>query len=134
MGEFVNPPDHGPIVIVEDGGGLVDKYEQAMLQYWIEKRRVEIKGSCRSACMMALAVPNVCVHRSAVVKVHQAYEPKTGIRHPEVTARMVNMMPARVKEHLSGHVTDWYNSTTTMSGTTLISLGIPECKTTRADR
>jgi hypothetical protein len=93
MGDFTTPPpNNAPVAIYEDGGGLVTKYQQMAMQYRLEGRKVKILGSCRSACVMALSVPNVCVGPNAVVKAHQAYEADTGVRRPDVTAVMMNSL------------------------------------------
>lgn len=128
MSDFTEPPAiYRPVVINNDGGGLVEQYESAVRRYTIEGREVRIKGSCRSACILSLAVPNVCVYPSAVVKAHNAYEQNTGVRRPDVTARMLSSLPTKIRSRLSGQVTDSYNSHTILRGSELISLGIREC-------
>ena len=131
MGEFTEPPAiYRPVVINNDGGGLVDSYEASVNRYTLEGREVRIKGSCRSACILSLAVPNVCVYPSAVVKAHNAYEQRTGVRRPDVTARMLSWLPTRIQSRLRGQVTDSYNSHTILTGNELISLGIRRCQDT----
>jgi hypothetical protein len=128
MGEFTNPPAiYRPVVINNDGGGLVDNYEAAVNRYTVEGREVRIKGSCRSACILSLAVPNVCVYPSAVVKAHNAYEQNTGLRRPDVTARMLSWLPTKIQSRLRGRITDSYNTQTVLSGSELISLGVRRC-------
>lgn len=128
MGEFLNPPAiYSPVVINNDGGGLVDSYEEAVRRYTIEGREVRIKGSCRSACILSLSVPNVCVYPSAVVKAHNAYEQNTGIRRPDVTARMLSSLPTRIQSKLRGQISDLYNSHTILTGNELIKLGVRQC-------
>ena len=59
MGDFTAPPpNNAPVAIYEDGGGLVKKYQEMAFQYKLEGRKVKILGSCRSACVLALSVPN----------------------------------------------------------------------------
>jgi hypothetical protein len=128
MSDFTEPPAiYRPVVINNDGGGLVDSYESAVRRYTVEGREVRIKGSCRSACILSLAVPNVCVYPNAVVKAHNAYEQNTGRRRPDVTARMLAFLPTRIQSRLNGRVTDSYNTQTVLSGSELISLGIRQC-------
>ena len=128
MSEFLDPPALiRPVVIHNDGGGLVKDYELAVNRYTIEGREVQIKGSCRSACILSLAVPNVCVYPSAVVKAHQAYEADTGIRRPDVTARMLSWLPTKIQYRLSGKVTATYTSQSILKGDELIALGIRKC-------
>ena len=128
MGDFINnQAAHNPIVIYQDGGGLVTKYQNAAMQYNLERRQVKILGECRSACILALSVKNVCVGPKAVVMAHMAYEKDTGIRRPDVTAQMIDTLPYRVKAHLEGHIEREYTPHTTMNYATLKSLGIKEC-------
>ena len=91
MSPFLYPPPDikQPVVIYNDGGGLVTKYFEQAYRYKMEGRRVEIRGSCRSACILALSVPNVCVSPAAEVKAHNAYEKYTGVRRPDVTEEML---------------------------------------------
>ena len=124
MSDFTLPPEHGPVVIVEDGGGLVTEYEAAFWRYYAQNRRVIIKGSCRSACILALGEPNVCIYRSAVVKAHMAYEQRTGVLRPDVTNQMMKYLPWRVSAQLKGRLGVNY---TTLTGSQLIQLGVSEC-------
>ena len=128
MSEFLDPPALvRPIVINNDGGGLVDKYETAVRRYTLEGREVRIKGSCRSACILSLSVPNVCVYPGAVVKAHNAYEMDTGVRRPDVTARILSSLPYRVRLKLEGQVRDQYWKGSILTGSDLIKLGIRNC-------
>lgn len=132
MGDFTAPPpNNAPVAIYEDGGGLVTKYQQMAWQYRMEGRKVKILGSCRSACVLALSVPNVCVGRNAVVKAHQAYERDTGVRRPDVTAMMMDGLPTKVRQRLEPNITTNYNPKTTLDYDDLVSLGIKPCDTVR---
>jgi len=128
MGAFLNPPPPPAIVIVEkDGGGLVADYEAAVSRYNAENRRVEIRGSCRSACSLALGVKNVCVGKGAVVKWHQAYEKYTGAPRPDITERMLGYLPWRVRNQVRGKIQERYSPGATLTQEQLIALGIPDC-------
>jgi len=130
MGAFLNPPPPPAIVIVEkDGGGLVADYEAAVSRYNAENRRVEIRGSCRSACSLALGVKNVCVGKGAVVKWHQAYEKYTGAPRPDITERMLGYLPWRVRNQVRGKIQERYSPGATLTQEQLIALGIPDCDT-----
>ena len=126
---FLYPPPAitQPVVIREDGGGLVSKYMDQVHIYNAEGRRVEIRGSCRSACTMALAVKNVCVGTRAVVKWHNAYNEITGERRPDVTAKMIEPLPAKVRAYISGKVQDDYTYASILDYNELRKLGIPDC-------
>ena len=106
MSPFLYPPPDikQPVVIYNDGGGLVTKYFEQAYRYKMEGRRVEIRGSCRSACILALSVPNVCVSPAAEVKAHNAYEKYTGVRRPDVTEEMLAELPNNIRQIGRAHV------------------------------
>ena len=128
MGDFIHPPSgYAPVAIYEDGGGLVDQYRNAAWEYNLTGRQVKILGSCRSACIYALSVKNVCVGPNAVVKAHMAYERDTKVLRQDITARMMDALPARIYERLNGNITKEYNSKTILTYQDLISLGVRKC-------
>lgn len=132
MGDFTAPPpNNAPVAIYEDGGGLVKKYQEMAFQYRLEGRKVKILGSCRSACVLALSVPNVCVGKNAVVKAHQAYEADTGVSRPDITYQMMSSLPDRVRQRLEPNVTKAYNPRTILDYDDLVSLGIKPCDSYR---
>ena len=128
------PPNHAPVVITEDGGGLVQKYLDQAIRYAREKREVQIAGSCRSACVLALAIDNVCVWPSAEVKVHHAYEPDTMKIRYDVTKMMTDVLPKRIQDRLRGNIRIDYWEGATMTGDELVSLGVRRCDLTTASR
>jgi hypothetical protein len=129
MGIFLSPPPdiRQPVVIQSDGGGLVEDYKWQAMQYRLEKRRVEIRGSCRSACILALSVPNVCVAPGAVVKAHHAYNVDTKEIRYDITESMLAQLPPAVRARLAGNITVDYNPKATLDYTQLRSLGIRDC-------
>jgi hypothetical protein len=129
-GVFINPTSTGPVVIYNDGGGVVTSHQTAVQRYNYENRRVEIRGSCRSACTLALAVKNVCVAPGAVLKWHHAYNPQTGIPVYSVTEEMLDMIPTKVRRVVEGHITINYNERATLDYQQLVALGIPDCSST----
>lgn len=132
MSEFISPPPNmQPIAIYEDGGGLVDKYRIMAAQYRLEGRQVKILGSCRSACVLALSVPNVCVGPSAIVKAHSAYEQSSGRLRPDVTASMMQDLPYNIRSKIEPNITRQYNPAATLTYRQLIGLGIPDCSKAR---
>ena len=141
MGAFFPPPPPPyAVVITHDIGGFVNQYEEAVARYNLEGRRVEIRGQCRSACTLALAVNNVCVGPGAVVAWHEAYEEfSRRIRH-DVTERMLSSLPYAIKAHLDGKIKTSYTEAATLNYYQLLSLGIADCnnlpaptKSVRAD-
>lgn len=129
MSPFLYPPPDvkQPVAIYNDGGGLVDAYIAQARKYRLEKRRVEIRGSCRSACIMALSVPTVCVAPGAVVKAHNAYEQSTGTIRPDVTDMMLSELPYRIRVRLDGKIKTFYSTEATLDYDDLRSLGINDC-------
>ena len=121
------PPKVDPIVIVEDGGGTVAKYQDLVRRYNYENREVRIMGSCRSACILFLGVKNVCVGPQAVVKAHYAYEPNTQRIRLDITAEMMNEIPYRVSARLTPYMTEHYNKMTILNSGQLQDLGIRRC-------
>lgn len=129
MQDFLKTPLTGaPVEIVEDGGGLVSEYQRKAQQYTFERRRVEIKGSCRSACVIALSVPDVCVWPGAVVKAHHAYEKYTGVVRGDVTKQLLEDLPPKVKYVLKENISTNYNAATTLTYDELRSYGIADCR------
>ena len=126
------PPNHAPVVITEDGGGLVQKYLDQAYRYAIEKREVQIAGSCRSACVLALAIDKVCVWPEAEVKVHHAYDRDTGRIRYDVTNLMTSALPKKIQQRLEGNIRVDYWPGATMTGEELISLGVRRCDLTSA--
>jgi hypothetical protein len=115
------------IVVTEDHGGYVDRYEKAVETYNAQGNRVEIRGICNSACTLALAVKNVCVGEGAYVKWHQAYEPNTQRLRPDVTRRMLSGLPSSLRNYLNGKIQRDYTQETSLHFEQLVSLGIPDC-------
>ena len=126
------PPDiKQPVVIYNDGGGLVDRYISQAHQYALEKRRVEIRGSCRSACTLALSVPLVCASPGAQVKMHHAREEYSGKERRDITDQMLAELPVLIRQRLEGHIQYNYSREATLEYEDLRSLGIPDCDNSR---
>ena len=129
------PPDiRQPVIIREDGGGEVTQYMAKAFEYKIEGRRVEIRGSCRSACLLALSVPKVCVTEGAVVKAHHAYESATGSLRPDVTNKMLAELPSNIRQELDGKIQRNYTADSTLTYDELRKLNVPDCNSTKSVR
>jgi len=126
-GVFINPPNDGPVVIYNDGGGVVTSYQNAVYRYNYSHRRVEIRGSCRSACTLALAVNNVCVGPGAILKWHHAYNPQTGAPVYSVTNDMMAMTPTKIRRLVEPNIGINYNPNATLNYQQLVALGVPDC-------
>ena len=128
------PPNMEPVAIYSDGGGLVDKYRTAAYQYRTEGRLVKILGPCRSACVLALSVPNVCVGPNAVVKAHHAYEQDSGKLRPDMTLAMMNELPNSIRKEIEPHIQKQYTDGATLTYSKMRSLGIPDCSQVKPER
>lgn len=122
MGYLSPPPSPAPVIVYKDVGGLVTDYEAQTEQYRRENREVRLH-ECRSACTLALSLPNVCVYPDAKVKFHQAYNEITRETDYGVSAKLFASYPAAVQARL-GYLTREYR---VLSGTELIALGMRNC-------
>ncbi len=127
MGYLSPPPSPQPVVVYKDVGGLVSDYEARTEDYRRENREVRLH-ECRSACTLALSLPNACVYPDAKLKFHQAYNELTREADPGVSARLFDSYPAAVRDRL-GYLTRQYK---VLSGVELIALGVRDCA--RGDR
>lgn len=128
MQDFIHtPPGNSPVAIYEDGGGLVELYQTKAIQYSMENRRVEIRGSCRSACILALSVPTVCATPGAVVKAHYAYEKDTKKVRLDVTNDMLNTLPRNISTVIEKNIQKNYTEGATLNYSELRELGVPAC-------
>lgn len=133
LGFLATPPDiRQPVIIEDDRGGLVDLYERTVIRYNLENRRVEIRGSCRSACTLALGVKNVCVAKGAQVRWHHAYNSYTGATRADITRRMLSQIPLRIAQAVGPYIAVNYNDRATLNYAELIKLGVSDCDDNKA--
>ncbi|WP_171015111.1 hypothetical protein [Methylocystis sp. B8] len=123
MGYLSPPPMPAPVVVYKDVGGLVSDYEAITERYRRENREVRLH-ECRSACTLALSLPNVCVYPDAKVKFHQAYNAINRETDLGVSSQLFASYPAAVQARL-GHLTREYR---VLTGTELIALGMRNCE------
>lgn len=128
------PPNMEPVAIYNDGGGLVDQYRVAAWRYRAEGRQVKILGSCRSACVLALSVPNVCVGPGAVVKAHHAYELGSRRLRPDITQAIMRELPDNIRGEIEPNVQKDYNDGSTLTYSEMRSLGIPDCSQVKPEK
>jgi hypothetical protein len=122
LGYLTPPPAPAPVVVYKDVGGLVSDYQAQTEIYRREGREVRLH-ECRSACTLALSLPNVCVYPDAQVKFHLAYNAINHETDAAVSEQLFSSYPPAVQERL-GYLTRKYK---VLSGTELISLGIRNC-------
>ncbi|MGH6800024.1 MAG: hypothetical protein ACRECZ_01180 [Methylocella sp.] len=116
------PPMPAPVVVMKDVGGLVSDYQRQTAIYRASEREVRLH-ECRSACTMALGLPNVCVYPDSTLKFHFAYDPRNHQANSQVSQQLFDSYPAAVRERL-GTLTRNYK---VLSGSELIKLGIRDC-------
>ena len=122
LGYLTPPPAPAPVIVMKDTGGLVDKYWEQTAAYRSEGREVRLH-ECRSACTMALSLPNVCVYPSSVLKFHLAYDWNTKEVSSWESSKLYASYPPAVQQRL-GQLTRAYKN---LSGSELIRLGIRNC-------
>jgi hypothetical protein len=122
LGYLSPPPNPSPVIVYKDTGGLVSDYEAVTELYRRQNREVRLH-ECRSACTLALSLPNVCVYPDAQVKFHQAYNALTREVDLGVSQKLFDSYPAPVRARL-GALTRQYK---VLSGRDLIALGMRNC-------
>ncbi|MBV8849795.1 MAG: hypothetical protein JOZ16_09465 [Methylobacteriaceae bacterium] len=120
------PPLPAPVVVTKDVGGYVDEYRARTELYRAQDREVRLH-ECRSACTLALSLPNVCVYPDSLVKFHAAYDPRNKAINWDETQKLFSTYPAPVQARL-GTLTREYKI---LSGAELISLGVRDCNERR---
>ena len=109
-----------------DQGGLIRDYRARAKKL----DRVEIRGTCVSACTMYLAVRGVCVDKYALLWFHAAHDPDTRKISAAGNAALVAHWPAPVRDWAArvgalGSVSFTWRRT--LSGVELIAMGVPAC-------
>jgi hypothetical protein len=122
MGYLYPPPGDAPVIVTKDVGGDVRAYSAQTTAYIQSGRQVRLH-ECRSACTLALAVPNVCVYPDSVLRFHKAYNPITKATNEDVSNAMLSAYPPAVRQRL-GVLTRQYKS---LTGSELIRLGVRDC-------
>lgn len=122
---YVPPPQI--VVVVQDSGGIVSRYEDMVAKYISEGRRIEIRGMCSSACTLVLTSPNACVAKNGEAAWHQAFDSETHDVLPQVTKRMIEKLPPRLREYLDGRIQRDYTPATILGYEQLTALGVKSC-------
>ncbi len=126
MSYLLPPPDPAPVVVMKDVGGFVSQYHEQTELYRASDREVRLH-ECRSACTLALSLPNVCVYPTSILKFHKAYDQRTKVADEWVSYQMMMSYPPAVREKL-GTLTRKYR---VLTGSELIRLGVRDCNTPR---
>jgi hypothetical protein len=110
------------VIVTKDVGGFVTEYQNQTALYRASQREVRLH-ECRSACTLALSLPNVCVYPDSILKFHLAYDPRNHQPNTDVSQQMFATYPAAVQARL-GTLTRDYK---VLRGSELIRLGIRDC-------
>ena len=120
------PPMPAPVIVMKDVGGFVTDYQNRTALYRASDREVRLH-ECRSACTLALSLPNVCVYPNSTLKFHLAYDPRNHETNTEVSRQLFESYPPAVQARL-GTLTRNYK---VLTGSELIKLGIRDCNEPR---
>ena len=130
MEYFNSPYPPAVVTIVDDSGGEFQEYLIRMHKYRLNGTKVALVN-CRSACTMALSLPNVCVYPHSVLKFHAAYYEDTKQIAERETKIIFQMYPVAVRQKLGSLEREFK----TLTGKQLIQLGVSSCSSkVRADR
>ena len=116
------PPFPAPVVVMKDVGGFVSEYQAQTARFRQEGREVRLH-ECRSACTLALSLPNVCVYPTSLLKFHKAYNANTRAVDEGVSSELFRSYPAAVQARLGGLTREYK----VLTGRELIALGLREC-------
>ena len=116
------PPEPTPVIVTKDVGGLVSDYRERTELYRAQNREVRLH-ECRSACTLALSLPNVCVYPDSQLKFHQAYNEITKETDLGISDELWRSYPQAVRARL-GTLTRQYQ---VIRGRDLIAMGIRDC-------
>ena len=115
-----------PVVVMKDVGGFVNEYQSQTELYRATDREVRLH-ECRSACTLALSLPNVCVYPDSALKFHMAYDPRNHQSNYDVSQQLFNSYPPAVRERLGSLTRDYK----VLRGAELIALGVRDCNAPR---
>jgi hypothetical protein len=115
-----------PVVVMKDVGGYVNEYQNQTELYRASDREVRLH-ECRSACTLALSLPNVCVYPDSTLKFHMAYDPRNHQSNYDVSQQLFNSYPPAVRERLGSLTRDYK----VLRGAELITLGVRDCNAPR---
>ena len=111
---------------MKDVGGYVNEYQSHTELYRATDREVRLH-ECRSACTLALSLPNVCVYPDSTLKFHMAYDPRNHQSNYDVSQQLFNSYPPAVRERLGSLTRDYK----VLRGAELIALGVRDCSAPR---
>lgn len=119
---------HGPAP--HDPGGRLSDYIGKIRAAEANNVRVELRGTCVSACTMFLGAKRVCVAPEATFWFHSAYDEKTGRIDPRANHTMSMFWPDPVNEwamKAGVFESTVFTMRRRLTGDQLIKMGVPKC-------
>lgn len=118
-------------IIRNDGGGVVSEYMHTVRAAIITGQRVEIRGSCDSACTLWLAV--ACVRPNARLGFHGPSSAVYGIglppeEHDRIAQEMAQFYPPQIARWFLSGPANQVLGMTYISGQEAIKMGAKGCK------
>jgi hypothetical protein len=83
--------------IDNDSGGRFSEYIERIRDFYQSAEEVKIRGPCISACMLYLALPNICVGTRTSFHFHAPRDRDTNKVDPEFVAYFVSLYPPWVR-------------------------------------
>ena len=119
-----------PMIVTSDRGGYLAARSDEINRMRAIGQRVELRGTCLSACTMYLSLPNICVAPNAVFGFHGPS--KSGTPLPQ---RDFDYWSGVMAANYSEPLRSWFmtearymiNGYYQMSGAQLIAMGYPRC-------
>lgn len=106
-----------------DIGGDFAAYRRQTERYRKSGRHVQLL-ECRSACTLALSLPNVCVYPRSILRFNHPWRRGSGTIDHAASDELFRSYPAAVRKRL-GYLTRKFVS---LEGRELIALGIADCR------
>jgi len=118
------------IIIQSDRGGLIAQRNERIRGYRAAGQRIELRGTCLSACTMYLSLPNACVASNATFGFHGPTRNGRSLP-PQEFDHFSRLMADNYREPLRS----WFMSTArhrtagyySLSGAELINMGYRSC-------
>lgn len=114
-----------------DNGGLIERYVIKVHVANRRRERVEIRGTCVSACTLLLGAADVCVHRDAMLWFHAAYNLDTKIIDAGATRKMALYWGPKVAawaRSVGATESVAFTRRRALSGEEAIRLGVAACE------
>jgi hypothetical protein len=118
------------LIVNSDRGGKLGQRSREIRSLRAEGKRVELRGTCLSACTMYLSLPNVCVSSSARLGFHGPTRNGQQLSQREFD-HWSDVMADNYREPLRSWFLTQARYTTSgyvqVSGSELIQMGYPQC-------